>query len=466
MSVKNPQLAGFPLTQNRSNFLYVEGSTAWLYDCPHHLSPLYIAEQCYDKVPVNYLDTVMYVDPITHQTFEYANQIPCENNPQNVISLDPDTDQYYVLTPQPIKKDPPLLFEPTQIQTAISPNTFNAQDAGIYSQKELKHFWNRVLFTKHSDNTLQLLGKAISYEFMNQQSASSFPDNPHRSLRIGLHDYMFNLTPFFSADWFTDAFIKLFGYPCYLLTQCGLYFSTALFLHFAFNTLFSIYRSFTVRNLLRKQISVLTALGFGFLGTITQTMMTAMIKSTNSHPDSDDSDSPNSPLAKNQTLSSNPNSRQPKYHTQIKTKILNLKNKSPMLRSSPPSSPIKPPSSSILHSNPNDHTQSFNVETSSPPPPNYNSHLLPHNNLSPRPPQLSSLSSPLYLHNSLPPDDTNCDNSSTDSPIHNPWQSTKIYPPTPPPIKTNDIPLTSVNNIFDPPDSSVKVYSSCRFPPE
>ena len=49
MSVKNPQLAGFLLTQNRSNFLYVEGSTAWLYDCPHHLSPLYIADQCYDK---------------------------------------------------------------------------------------------------------------------------------------------------------------------------------------------------------------------------------------------------------------------------------------------------------------------------------------------------------------------------------------------------------------------------------
>ena len=35
MSVKNPQLAGFLLTGNRSNFLYVEGSTAWLYDCPH-----------------------------------------------------------------------------------------------------------------------------------------------------------------------------------------------------------------------------------------------------------------------------------------------------------------------------------------------------------------------------------------------------------------------------------------------
>ena len=106
--------------------------------------------------------------PITRETFEYANQIPCENKPQNVISFDPDTDQYYVLPSPLFKKDPPLLFEPTQVQT-ISPYTFTAQDAGIYSQKELKHFWNRVLFTKHSDNTLQLLGKAISYEIMNQQ---------------------------------------------------------------------------------------------------------------------------------------------------------------------------------------------------------------------------------------------------------------------------------------------------------
>ena len=70
------------------------------------------------------------------------------------------------MTPQPKNKDPPKLFEPTQIQTAISSNTFTAQDAGIYSQKELKHFWNLALYTKHSDNTLQRLWKAISYELM------------------------------------------------------------------------------------------------------------------------------------------------------------------------------------------------------------------------------------------------------------------------------------------------------------
>ena len=39
----------------------------------------------------------MYVDPIKRHPFNYANQIPCENSPQIVIALDPDTGQYYVL---------------------------------------------------------------------------------------------------------------------------------------------------------------------------------------------------------------------------------------------------------------------------------------------------------------------------------------------------------------------------------
>ena len=143
--------------------------------------------------------------------------------------------------------------------------------------------------------------------------------------------------------------------------------------------------------------------------------MTAMLKSSNSHSESDDSDSPHSPLAKTHTLSSSPKPRPPKYHTNIKTKILNLKNKTSMPRSSPNSSPIKP----------------FLLLFSILLPPIIHNPLTPkilhpllllsHNNFSPRPPQISSLSSPLYLHNSPPPDDTNCDNSSTDSPVHNLW---------------------------------------------
>ena len=48
----------------------------------------------------------MYVVPITRQTFNYAIPIECGNNPQNIIELDPDTDDgdFYVLTPDPLKK--------------------------------------------------------------------------------------------------------------------------------------------------------------------------------------------------------------------------------------------------------------------------------------------------------------------------------------------------------------------------
>ena len=130
-------------------------------------------------------------------------------------------------------------------------------------------------------------------------------------------------------------------------TSLLLFSSNSLSIHslvFTVHSLFEIY--------LRKQFSVVTALGFGFFGTITKTMMTVIIKSTHSSSDSDDSDSPHSPLAKNNTTSSSPKPRPPKYHTNIKTKLLNLKNKNPMQRSSPNSSPIKPLSSSVFHATP------------------------------------------------------------------------------------------------------------------
>ena len=168
MFVQNPQLAGFLLTGNRSNFLYVEGSAAWVYDCPHFLSPLYKADRCFDRISIHYKNTLMYVNPTTRQTYDNATSIPCDNNPRNIVELDPDTDDqyFYILHPEPIKRKPPLMFTPNQIKTTIRPNTFTAQDAGIYSNAELDQFWNRTHFSKHSDTTLQLLGKALSYSFI------------------------------------------------------------------------------------------------------------------------------------------------------------------------------------------------------------------------------------------------------------------------------------------------------------
>ena len=257
MSVKNPQLPGFLLTGNRSNFLYVEGSTAWLYDCPHFKSPLYKADKCFDRIPINYRETIMYVDPITRQTFNYATPIECGNIPQNIIELDPDADDgdFYVLTPDPLKREPPQLFKPTQIKTTITPNTFTAQDPGIYSNAELDQFWNRVSFAKHSDTTLQLLGKSLSYDFitMHNEQHSHTGSNPYNHLRIGLHDHLVNILPLFNPNWFSQAFINLFGYPCCISTQCGIYFSTFLFIREVLTFRLRFYRTISKKYNLRRK---------------------------------------------------------------------------------------------------------------------------------------------------------------------------------------------------------------------
>ena len=40
----------------------------------------------------------MYVDLVKRYTFDYATPTSCKNNPQNVITLDPDIDEHYLLT--------------------------------------------------------------------------------------------------------------------------------------------------------------------------------------------------------------------------------------------------------------------------------------------------------------------------------------------------------------------------------
>ena len=288
MSVQNPQLAGFLLTGNRSNFLYVGGSTAWLYDCPHFLS-LYKADRCFDRIPIHFKDTLMYVDPITRQTYDYATPIACENIPRNIIELDPDShDQdFYILGPEPIKRKPPLRFKPSQIKTTVRPNTFTAQDAGIYSNAKLDQFWNRILFSKHSDSTLQLLGKALTYSSISSDTldydTNSPHENPYNTLRIGLHDKLLNLT-LFTPTWISDAFIALFGYPCYILTQCGIYFSTFLFIQAPLTLIVKLYKTISIKYNLKHNITIFSSIAHDFFNILTPDMVNDLTKTLITKP--------------------------------------------------------------------------------------------------------------------------------------------------------------------------------------
>ena len=50
MSLQIPQHAGYLLIENRSEFVHVEGATAWLYDFLQLLSSLYEADNYFDRI--------------------------------------------------------------------------------------------------------------------------------------------------------------------------------------------------------------------------------------------------------------------------------------------------------------------------------------------------------------------------------------------------------------------------------
>ena len=107
----------------------------------------------------------MQIDPITRLTCNCATFVFFHSIPQNVAVFALAKDENNVLTSKFVLRATPTFFGSKQFQSAISPNNFSAQEAGIFSIAELNFFWNCLLMTNHSDTSLVLLQKTISFEF-------------------------------------------------------------------------------------------------------------------------------------------------------------------------------------------------------------------------------------------------------------------------------------------------------------
>ena len=91
--MKNPRLAGYMLTGNRSMFLSTDGSLAWLYHYPLMGSPPHVMKQCYDKNPIR--DAIFFVNPITRQTFPDAQAPNRSDRIKNFFQFDIEDENYY-----------------------------------------------------------------------------------------------------------------------------------------------------------------------------------------------------------------------------------------------------------------------------------------------------------------------------------------------------------------------------------
>ena len=104
------------------------------------------------------------------------------------------------------------------------------------------------------------MGKALSYSFISSNTpnydANSPPENPYNTLRNGVHDKLINLTPLFTPTWFSDAFIALFVYSCYILTQYGICFSTFLFVQATLKVIIKLYKTISIKYNLEQNITL------------------------------------------------------------------------------------------------------------------------------------------------------------------------------------------------------------------
>ena len=147
-------------------------------------------------------------------------------------------------------------------------------------------------FSKHSDSTLQLLGKVLSCSFISSNTPNYDADspqdsgNPYNTLRIGLHDKLLNITPLFTPTWFSDAFIALFGYPCYILTQCGIYLSTFLFVQATLTLIVKLYKTISVKYNLKQNLTLFSSIAHGFFNVLTARMVNGLQETQNKKPKS------------------------------------------------------------------------------------------------------------------------------------------------------------------------------------
>ena len=145
-AIQKNRLAGNMLTGNRWMFLDSDESIGWLYHCPKRNSLFEVLDQCFDRIPIHCDDRTMFVDPITRQTYPFANEVNCIRGYKKAYQLDIDNDNsWYHLMPALVPLQPPKTFSSRVVSSVPKFTGYESQCAGIYTPNQLKIFLGQYL---------------------------------------------------------------------------------------------------------------------------------------------------------------------------------------------------------------------------------------------------------------------------------------------------------------------------------
>ena len=96
-----------------------------LYFLVIRMSPISFTSAYFDYIPIYHENTVMHNGPLRRQTFDYALNLSCDNNPSNVIALVLHDIEDFVLTSKLVLRATPRLFKTKHIHICNRPKNFH-----------------------------------------------------------------------------------------------------------------------------------------------------------------------------------------------------------------------------------------------------------------------------------------------------------------------------------------------------
>ena len=319
----NSKLAGFLLTKDRSKFLEARGSSLYLYQCSKQISPLKLMEKCYDRIPISYKEKTYFVDPINRQTLSFATEVPCatDGDKSNAIQLDIDIkhDGWYNLVPQPIPLTPPNFFHPQEINRVTKFWTYNPNNAGLYTKKQITKFWNTALNSRFEDKALQ----EFSHEFGDQLNPESQNNDPGGIFNsMNQQTRRFHIDSLISADWFKNMFIGTFGEITYYIEKCGIFFACFLFVKLVLTVIFKVLRTLEITRMIGGTIGFSTILAHSFFSVFQTAVTTSIVdkhekRKAGTRVEFVEVDDPNDPRPPPKNFNHGGNFQQPMFQQQM-----------------------------------------------------------------------------------------------------------------------------------------------------
>ena len=218
-----------------------------------------------------YREKILFVDPITRQTFKSADQQDCSDKRLNVYQPDVDKDNSWIeLTPSITRVIGPDLFKVKEIQRQVRNSPASNHDASIYAQ--MKKFWSMI--TDHSQ--MKGILQKVSRTFLNAIK-EFYPDSSRdfgSSQNIHI-DYLI------SPDFWKNEYTRIYGTIQYYLERCGIIFASFLVVKFIVEALVLVIKVLHIHKLTGQTFhfgKIMLAASYNILFTSVETSKFAQIE--------------------------------------------------------------------------------------------------------------------------------------------------------------------------------------------